>query len=66
VTSTSDDPTEPGVPGREPAEGSDDVPPPPERDRDDRSDPVSDVEQFLDIEPPESPATESDIPAPPG
>jgi hypothetical protein len=61
---------EPDVPGREPAEGRDDVPPAPDRDADrDRgagSDAASDVEQFLDIDPPASPATDADIPAPPG
>ncbi len=58
---------DPDVPGREPAEGGDDVPPPPERDRDpDDGDAASDVKQFLDIDPPESPATDADIPAPPG
>jgi hypothetical protein len=60
---------DPDVPGRPPAEGGDDVPAPPERDdRPDQDDDgaASDLAQFLDIEPPESPAADAGIPAPPG
>lgn len=58
MSSTSDDPTS-DLPPEQSAAGETTVP-------DNDSDAASDVKQFLDIDPPESPAADADVPAPPG
>ena len=63
MTTSSQDPT---PADRPPAEGGDDVPPPEHQTRDDDDGAADDIAQFLDVDPPESPATVADIPAPPG